>query len=212
LFVQARTSTSEQSSRTFTEAARRAQIVDATIAVIADLGVARASFAQIARRAGLSSTGLISYYFAGKHELLGAVVAEILGRYTAFVEPQVDAEATVSGILRAFLRSSVAFARAHRAQVLALLAIWDAAPAATDGPLTATAVAEADLAKLEAVLREGQRRGELRAFDPRFMAVAILALRNGVLRRLAADPSLDPDADARELVTLVDLATRKEPS
>jgi AcrR family transcriptional regulator len=56
-------------SRTFTESARRAQIVAAAIDVIADGGYASASFAAIARRAGLSSTGLISYHFASKEIL-----------------------------------------------------------------------------------------------------------------------------------------------
>jgi AcrR family transcriptional regulator len=44
--------------RTVTETARRAQIVRAAIDTIAQLGYRNASFAQIARRAGLSSTGL----------------------------------------------------------------------------------------------------------------------------------------------------------
>jgi hypothetical protein len=72
-------------------------------------------------------------------------------------------------------------------------------------------VAEADVAKLTEFLHEGQQTGEFRQFDPRVMAVAIMSLRNGVLRALAADPHLDLDIYERELVTLVALATRKEP-
>ena len=53
-------------STLFTEHARRAQIVGAAVETIADLGYGQASFAQIARRAGPSSTGLISYHFAHK--------------------------------------------------------------------------------------------------------------------------------------------------
>ncbi len=44
--------------RTFTETARRAQIVTAAIDTIAELGFARASFAQIARRPGCPAPGL----------------------------------------------------------------------------------------------------------------------------------------------------------
>jgi AcrR family transcriptional regulator len=55
---------------TITERARRAQIVTAAIGTIAELDYAGASFKQIAARAGLSSTGLISYHFAGKQELV----------------------------------------------------------------------------------------------------------------------------------------------
>ena len=71
--------------RTFTERARRAQIVDAAIETIAELGYARASFAQIARRAALSSTGLISYHFAGKDELIAEVIASIYSTIGAFM-------------------------------------------------------------------------------------------------------------------------------
>ena len=51
--------------RSFTEGARRAQIVQAAIETIAEAGFRHATFARIAERAGLSSTGLISYHFAG---------------------------------------------------------------------------------------------------------------------------------------------------
>jgi AcrR family transcriptional regulator len=46
-----------------------------------DLGHAcylRTSFAQMAKRAGLSSTGMISYYFRGKDDLMVAVVKRCL--------------------------------------------------------------------------------------------------------------------------------------
>jgi AcrR family transcriptional regulator len=62
-------------ARTFTESARRAQIVTAAIEVIAEVGYAKASFSRIAKQAALSSTGMISYHFAGKDDLLTACVA-----------------------------------------------------------------------------------------------------------------------------------------
>lgn len=44
-----------------TATARQAQIVAATVNVIADVGYGKTSFARIAERAGLSSPRLISY-------------------------------------------------------------------------------------------------------------------------------------------------------
>src|SRR5664280_2542101 len=64
-------------TRSVTATARRAQIVAATIDVIVESGYPQASFARIAERAGLSSTRLISYHFAGKAELIAAVVTEV---------------------------------------------------------------------------------------------------------------------------------------
>ena len=78
---------------TFTEQARRAQIVSAAITTIAEVGYRNASFAQIAKRAGLSSTGLISYHFASKDELIGEVVVTVLVDLGAFMTDRMQAAA-----------------------------------------------------------------------------------------------------------------------
>ena len=71
--------------RSFTEGARRAQIVQAAIETIAEAGYRGATFARITERAGLSSTGLISYHFASRDELIGEVVAKVIGDIGAFM-------------------------------------------------------------------------------------------------------------------------------
>src|SRR6476620_8577347 len=70
----------EAPSPTVTEQARRAQIIDAAIATIGELGFPKASCAQIAKRARMSSTGLISYHFRNKQDLNDAIVAEVFDR------------------------------------------------------------------------------------------------------------------------------------
>src|SRR5699024_12126000 len=67
-----------QSGQSPAAAARRTQIITATIDVIADEGYGRASFSRIAERAGLSSTRLISYHFAGKDELIAATAKDVM--------------------------------------------------------------------------------------------------------------------------------------
>ena len=58
----------DQSRPTFTEAARRTQIIACAIETLATLGYAQASLAHIAQRAGISK-GVIVYYFSSKEEL-----------------------------------------------------------------------------------------------------------------------------------------------
>ena len=195
--------------RTFTNEARRAQIITYAIETIAELGYARASFAQIAKRAGLSSTRLISYHFAGKDELMVEVMRTVLAEFAAFVRPRAEAD-TVAGELRAFIEANVDFMRGHRAHLMALAEI--AANARGSGAVaTQTAeIAEADLAGLAGLFRRGQRAGEFREFDTRVLAVAVLAMRDAVIAQLAKDPELDLAPYRRELVTLIELATRKE--
>lgn len=59
------------------QAIRRDQLIRATIATIEVHGFADTTIARISRRAGLSS-GIISHYFGGKHELLAASMRWLL--------------------------------------------------------------------------------------------------------------------------------------
>src|SRR5215469_6461019 len=195
---------------TFTNAARRAQIVESAIDTIAELGYARASFAKIAARAGLSSTRLISYHFAEKDDLVREVLATVVGRFTDYVRPRVEAETDPSARLRTALEANVAFMRAHRRDVVTLHEIERNYRTADGRPVMAQR-AEEDLVTLDEMLREGQRQGEFRPFDTRAMALFVLSLRNGVIQRYHVRPDLDLDLVGRELLELVDRATRAEP-
>jgi AcrR family transcriptional regulator len=191
---------------TFTERARRAQIVAAAIETIAELGYARASYAQIAKRAGLSSTGLISYHFAGKDELIDEVVAEVVAAGQAFMLPRIEA---APDKLRAYIESNLEFMATHRAHIAAVVQVFNALPRDVEGqPTPYAARHERGVVQLEGLLREGQRSGELRRFSTRVMAVTIRAAIDAVAYRVASEPNLDVGAYARELVRLFDRATR----
>lgn len=185
---------------TFTEAARRKQIVAAAIETIAELGYARASFAQIAKRAGLSSPGLISYHFAGKDDLIGQVVADIYATGGAVVRPYGDAAASAAETLRAYLEGSLAFYDTHRFHMRALVQILQGHPEARrrwfDVPNTA------ELDGLEELLARGQRDGEFREFPPRTGALIIRQLLSGALQHLLTEPDLDLAGYTRELVVM----------
>ncbi|MGH8430951.1 MAG: TetR/AcrR family transcriptional regulator, partial [Solimonas sp.] len=64
---------------TFISDARQRQIVDCAIEALAEVGYARASLAEIAKRAGISK-GVILYHFKGKDDLLEKVVDDIYVR------------------------------------------------------------------------------------------------------------------------------------
>ncbi|SFH78029.1 transcriptional regulator BetI [Modicisalibacter xianhensis] len=60
------------------EPIRRRQLIQATMEAIDEAGLADATVARIARRAGVSA-GIISHYFGGKDGLLEATMRKILG-------------------------------------------------------------------------------------------------------------------------------------
>jgi TetR/AcrR family fatty acid metabolism transcriptional regulator len=193
--------------RTFIEAARRTQLIEAAIDTIAEVGFARASLARIGERIGISK-GLIGYHFAGKDDLIKQVVFEIVERGLAYMQPRIIAEmSTGTGFLRAYIESNLAFMRDHRNYMVAIVEIRRAISA--DGQVHINADIDDAVHVLEEHLDRYQSQGQLRQdFDPRVMAVAIRAVIDAVPRRLAHDPHLDVDGYAREIANLFHLATR----
>lgn len=196
--------------RTFTNAARRAQIVAAAIETIAELGHARASFARITERAGLSSPRMISYHFADKDDLMQQIVREVFTAGAEFIGARMAAEETVAGKLRAYLEANLQFLREHPREVLALTEIGPYVRDADAQPYTSQSAQEPSVRGLEELLAAGQRSGEFRAFDVRAMAVMIRGAVDAAAQRLRGEPGLDFDAYTRELVTVFSLATRSE--
>ncbi len=183
--------------------ARREQIVAAAIEVIASAGFAQASFARIAEHAGLSSTRLISYHFAGKTDLMSTVAATVVESIGTHVGRLVAAEGTARGQLHAYLRGVVGFIAENRAQMVALQAVFLA------GAMDYDAGTEQEvISPLEEILRRGQETGEFRAFDATVMATTVQRSVDGLPFLLEAHPDLDLAAYGEELVTLFDLGTR----
>jgi AcrR family transcriptional regulator len=173
--------------------ARRSQIVEAAIDTIAVEGLAATSFAKIARTAGLSSTGLISYHFANKSELMAEVARVVAEEVAAHVESRVREADGPAEQLRAYIAANVEYAAKHHARLRSARAIGTAETA--DG--------------LAGLLRTGQRAGEFRFFDVELMALAIRSVRDGVLDRIAAgNAPADLGAYTEELATIFELATR----
>jgi AcrR family transcriptional regulator len=184
--------------------ARRAQILAATIEVIGEVGYRGASFVRIAEHGGLSSTRLISYHFAGKEELMGAVAAAVVADIGKYMTARVGAAVGAPAMLRAYIEGVVEYVATHRAQMRALteIVLNGAMPyGAGDDRVV--------VGHVEAILRQGQRDGDFREFDPVVVATAIQRAVDGLPFLLAAEPEFDCVGYGRELVELFDLGTRK---
>jgi TetR/AcrR family transcriptional regulator, fatty acid metabolism regulator protein len=209
LVVQSEIVSAGQEDRSFIEIARRAQIIECAIDAIAELGYAKASLAEIAKRAGVSK-GVISYHFAGKGELIQQVVNSLLEKGEAMMLPRVVAERDAIGMLRAYIEGNVEFLGSHHTHVQAVMNISVSARDDDGAPMIDLARPLEQLAReLEKLLVYGQQRGEFREFSTRAMAVTIRSAIDAIPALLALDPKLDLESYAKELVTLFDLATRK---
>jgi len=201
----------EGQDRTFIEEARRAQIVQCAADVIAESGYAKATMAEIAKRAGIAKS-VISYHFGDKNEVMQELVRTMVATYSQLLGPRMAAEPTASGKIRAFLASSADFMTAHRNMNLAVLEIASNALDADVRPLIATMSMELHRPTLEQILLDGQASGELRAFDVHVVAGL---LRSAVFHTLVMAQRADPGADlasyARELGAFFDLAISGSP-
>jgi AcrR family transcriptional regulator len=136
--------------------------VSAAITTIAEVGYRNASFAQIAKRAGLSSTGLISYHFASKAELIGEVVTTVLADLAAFMAARMEAAGmeaadNAATALRAYIEGTIDFIDTHREPMKALTEVF------VNGAFGYDADSErAAISPLEEILRSGQAAGEFR--------------------------------------------------
>jgi AcrR family transcriptional regulator len=201
-------------SRTFTDNARRDQIVRCAIEVVAEVGFAQASIRKIAERVGVAMS-VVLYHFGTKHELVKAIAEHAFRQALAAILPALDAEPTAAGKLRAYILANAAFLQSHRTQYLAILDIGMSYRTA-DGELLDRVALDpelmAEIARLDlaAILRQGQESGEFRDFDVARTAMAIQgAVLNGPLLEIARNPGFDLDGYAEELVTLFDAATRR---
>jgi TetR/AcrR family transcriptional regulator, fatty acid metabolism regulator protein len=198
----------EGPDRTFIEEARRAQIIQCAADVIAEAGYARATMAEIAKRARIAKS-VISYHFADKSELMQELVRTAVAMYTEFVEPRLAAQSSASGKIRAYLAASADYMIAHRNMNLAVLEIAFNALDTDGRPLVASIPMETQQPTLEQILRDAQASGQLREFDVQVMAGLLRsAVTHTMVMAQRADPAVDLAAYARELGTVFDLATR----
>ncbi|MFC4943180.1 TetR/AcrR family transcriptional regulator [Pseudonocardia sp. GCM10023141] len=179
---------------------RRAQIVSAAIEVIAADGFANATFSRIAKQAGLSSTSLISYHFAGKEDLLAACLTEIEAITNGFMQARIGAARGHVAQLRAYVESNVALVGEHPAAVRALIDLVKNAGSQSQA-------VNGRLALIEEHFRGGQDAGVFRHFDARMAAIALTSGVDAVVAT-AARATPEPAELARLGRDLSDLYVR----
>ncbi|MGV8872883.1 MAG: TetR/AcrR family transcriptional regulator [Rhodococcus sp. (in: high G+C Gram-positive bacteria)] len=195
--------------QTVTNRARRDQIVASTIEVISSAGYRAATFQSIAAHAGIKSTRTISYHFAGRDELIEAVVDSVLATVRSFMSGRSAGPFDTAGdALERAIRTTVALNSAHGSSMQALMSIFlEHHP---EGGWTAYGPDEesAAMSPIEQILVNGQDVGEFTEFDTAIMAATIQRSLDGIAYLLRTHPELDLEHYADELVATFRRATR----
>ncbi|MFV2115820.1 TetR/AcrR family transcriptional regulator [Micromonospora sp. LOL_025] len=97
---------------TFTEQARRAQLVEVTIRLIAAHGYAGCSLQRIAEAAGITKAAVI-YHYANKRAVIRAAYDTVITGLTEHVGALIAQAATPAGQVDAYVRGLIGYLGAH---------------------------------------------------------------------------------------------------
>lgn len=192
---------------TFTERARREQIIGCAIELVAEVGAAGASLSRIAERAGISKAAVL-YHFGSKDEIMHLALSSVLEQLVASVGAEVDQAQDAIGAIEAYLRSMVAYIQANPTH-LRIMTDAIAAEQLTGGASATESAGNMRTGRWQAVagmLAAGQQAGEFRDFDPRTVAIWIGGALDGLVGEWLEDRSFDLDAAVEELIRGVRLA------
>jgi AcrR family transcriptional regulator len=184
-------------SRTFTENARRDQLIAVTLDLVAEHGRRGLSLQRIADAAGISKAAVL-YYFPSKDAVVAAAYGTVISDLVAHVGAAVEAAPDAATAIEAYLDSLLAHlaADARRARLLAEALGSDEAPVADAGP-SAPRRWEA----LSGLISTAQRDGTVRAdADPRLSAIMLCGLVDAVVAASWENPTMRLE-DSRPQVT-----------
>lgn len=192
---------STESSGTFIGAARRAQIIDAAIEVVNEMGYVGTSLARIAAQASTSKS-VVSYHFDGKEELMRCVVQHVFEDTGSAMAEAVEAEHTWTGRLEAYVRTELREVAAHPRRYAAATEIL-ISHRDKDGKPFMLSSDVADLAYLESILNQGRDAGAFEFIDTSVTAVTISHAIDGAITAIQRDPDTDLVEYAGALVPLL---------
>lgn len=108
--------------QSFIAEARKEQIIQACIDTLEELGYTNVSLTKIAKKAKVS-TGLISYHFSDKMDLISQTLMYLLNKKLEFISGKVVQKETPIAQLEAYIEASLAYQVANYKNNIALIEI-----------------------------------------------------------------------------------------
>lgn len=154
--------------------ARREQIIKAAVEVLREVGYVSTSLSKIAKKANIS-TGLISYHFSGKEDLMNNTLMYLVQQEWGFIKEKVEQKQTPTEKLMAFIEASLAYQGTNRVNNIALIEIVFNARTPDNDPYYLIEDDDEDLLNdlLQEILHKGQESNEFSDFQPQVIATVI---------------------------------------
>ncbi|MFB6392311.1 TetR/AcrR family transcriptional regulator [Polymorphospora lycopeni] len=184
---------------TLTERARRGQLVEVTIELVADHGYGGTSLSGIAERAGITKAAVL-YHFSSKDALVRAAYEHVLSALTGHTAAAVEA-ADPAGAPAAYIRAMIGHLRTHPRHTRMIIEAMthtagDHEPASRWRPL-------ADL-----IDTARDAIGTRRALDVRTIAIVVGGGIDAIVAEQLTDPDYDTAGAAEQLVDMLDATLR----
>ena len=178
----------KQKKSTLIEEVRRKQIIDTAIEAIARDGFAQTTIAEIARRAGVS-TGVITYHFKNKDELLEQCIRRLFEAPNAYVIEKVDMQHTYTLKLKTFIEANIEFMLKNRSHSTAMVSSFGAFNSET---------------ARHRILEGGKTKGEFRDFSTETMAQLIFGTLEGLMNQwVLSEKEIDLPLCSENLIDMV---------
>lgn len=190
-----------QRSGSFTEAARREQIIGGAIVVLSEKGYGATSLAAIAEQLGVSK-GVISYHFAGKAEVLTEVVRNVLDKAEEWMSPQIADAGSFTEALHRYITSNLTFLDSHRVEVFALTEVLANARVVPGVAETFGRSQQEAIAALESLFAGGRKAGEFGDVSARVAAISLRAAIDAVTGLIRDDATFDLTGFGAQLARL----------
>ncbi|MGE7883502.1 TetR/AcrR family transcriptional regulator [Bacillus sp. NPDC094077] len=160
--------------QSFITEARREQIIKAAVEVLREVGYVSTSLSKIAKKANIS-TGLISYHFSGKEDLMNNTLMYLVEQEWLFINARVSQKQTSTEKLKAFIEASLAYQVINRTNNIALIEIVFNARTPDHIPYYLLEGDEENLIKglLQEILLQGQELKEFGDFNIQVTATII---------------------------------------
>lgn len=179
---------------------RKEHVLEAAVALFSQKGYHGTTVRDIALTSGMLSGSLYAH-FAGKEELLFAIVEQAAMQFLTALEPIVEGPGTAAEKLRAALAAHLRVVAQSRDAATIFLHEWRALSPERREPVLAWRKRYEEL--LGAIIGEGVKSGEFRRIEEPFARLLVLSAANWAYQWYSPDGPLGPEAVADRFADLI---------
>jgi len=191
---------------TFTEQARRKQILEVSSKLFMSKGFKNTSLDDIAREVGVSR-GVIFYYFDGKREIGEQTIRENLRQYSQYVQDRVNKRKTSKNQLIEFIDACLDYQHDHREFYLLTVDLVGCFGDLNERYNMTVFVNARTRAWLLEIIEAGQKNGEFAKLPAQDLADVIQGFTDGMMELSAMEPDVVNIKGCKKLIRTMILNT-----